>query len=126
MVSKASNLNSYYFEGFNWIIKGEENDTQYLTTSDDEWDETKTYYIWDITNKKYTIATETDFNNFHSRIKEQYTLKNDEGEIIRIPILDYLNTKAPQKDSTSVTRESALTGTITLKVPAKVNQFKLY
>lgn len=126
MVSKASNLNSYYFEGFNWIIKGEENDTQYLTTNDDEWDETKTYYIWDIANKKYTIATETDFNNFHSRIKEQYTLKNDEGEIIRIPILDYLNTKIPQKDSTSVTRESALTGTITLKVPAKVNQFKLY
>lgn len=125
MVSKASNLNGYYFEGFNWEIEGKENDNQYLKTSDAEWDSSKTYYIWDIASKTYVQATKDQFENNHGIIKEKYSLIEN-GKIVRIPILDYLYTKAARKDQIDVTKESALTGTITIKACAKVDQFELY
>lgn len=125
MVSKASSLDGYYFEDFNWVIEGKENDNQYLTTSDASWNKNKTYYIWDVIQKKYVIATEAQFNENASRIKEKYSLIEN-GKIVRIPILDYLYTKAPRKDQIPVTRESALTGVITIAAKAKVDQFEMY
>mgnify|MGYP005609811213 CR=1 FL=1 len=125
MVSKASNLEGYYFEGFNWDIEGKDNDTQYLSTADVNYDSSKIYYIWDVASKTYVQANETQFNEQRTKIKEKYPLIEG-GKIVRIPILDYLLTKAPRKDQITVTRESSLTGTITIKAAAKVDQFELY
>ena len=125
MVCGASNLEGYYFEGFNWDIEGEEKDNQYLPTLDATPQEGKTYYTWSVSDKAYIPATKEQFEANPTRMKEKYCLIEN-GEIIRIPILDYLYTKAPKKDEISVTRESALTGTITIKAPARVNQFDLY
>ena len=85
----------------------------------------KTYYIWNSSEKKYVIATETDFEEKRNLIKEKVLLIND-GAITQIPILEYLKEKSPRKNSTSVNRASALSGTIVIKARAKVNQFNLY
>ena len=125
MVSHAAVLQGYYFEGFNWDIIGAENDDQYLTTEDDSWNDSKTYYIWSPVSKSYIKATKNDFEAYPTRIKEKYPLIED-GKIVRIPILDYLQTKAARKNQVPVDAKSALTGTITIKANAKVDQFELY
>ena len=125
MVSHAAVLQGYYFEGFNWDIVGAPNDDQYLTTKDTEWDSSKTYYIWSPVSKSYEVASLSDFEATPARIKEKYSLIEN-GEIVRIPILDYLQTKAARKNQTPVDAKSALTGTITIKAKAKVDQFELY
>lgn len=125
MVSHAAVLQGYYFEGFNWDIIGAENDDQYLTTKDEAWDDSKTYYIWNPTSKSYVVATLKDYEAYPARIKEKYPLIEN-GKIVRIPILDYLQTKAARKNQIAVDAKSALTGTITIKARARVDQFELY
>lgn len=125
MVSNASNLEGYYFKGFTWDITGSENDNQYIKTTDLEMNSEKTYYIWNSSEKKYVIATQTDFEEKRNLIKEKVLLINH-GAITQIPILEYLKEKSPRKNSTSVTRASALSGTIVIKARANVNQFNLY
>ena len=125
MVSKASNLEAYYFKGFNWEIRKTENDNQYINTKDAQYNSSKTYYIWDPSLRQYVVATKDQFDNEWVGIKEKHNLVVN-GEIKNIPILDYLYSKKAMKSGTSVPIESALTGTITIKAPAKVNEFQIY
>ena len=125
LVSKASNLEGYYFEGFNWIIEGKNNDDQYVKTTDPQKKPGKIYYIWDAATRTYVPATDDQFANNYPLIKEKRMLKEN-GTITSIPILDYLASLIARKDQVPVDRKTALTGTITIKTPANINEFQIY
>jgi hypothetical protein len=97
LVSKASNLEGYYFEGFNWIIEGKTNDDQYVKTTDQTKKPGKVYYIWDAATRTYVPATDDQFANNYPLIKEKRMLKEN-GTITAIPVLDYLASLIARKD----------------------------
>ena len=126
LVSKATNLEGYYFEGFEWDIEGnKENHNQFIKTKDPEKKPGKTYYIWDANSRSYVVATDKQFEENYLIIKEKRLLVEN-NSITSIPILDYLASLTARKDQIPVDRKSALTGTITIKVPAKINEFQIY
>lgn len=118
-------LNSYYVHGFNWKITNTEKDNQYIKTSHSEPQDGVTYYIWDNSLNKYKVCSGDELTANWNIAKEKVNLVEN-GEIKRIPILDQLMTKKPLKGNQQVSVVTALSGTIEIAVPAKVNQFELY
>ena len=127
MLINAISLESYYLQGFTWNINGKLGHDQYVKTKDISPDENKTYYIWDESILNYREASEDDITNSWNIIKEKIVYIKD-NQIMAIPILDQLMSKAPKKDGIGVTQASALSGIINITIPAgiKCNQFELY
>ena len=135
MVSNATSLQNYNFQGFNWRIT-DELDTQYVTTQDGAYNQDKKYYIWSTKQNKYitleAYKTENNYTNISDLFLEKSTIIKEKidligrvggtNAVVNIPILDYLHSKTPIGGS----HETALSGTITLAVAMPINQFNLY
>ena len=126
IITQAVSLEGYYLEGFNWEILGTTQDNQYVITKDLEPMTGKKYYLWDESITNYRQATSEECDAHWGIIREEIKLINSDNEITSVPILEQLLTKTPRKDKVGITRESALSGTITIKARAKINQFNLY
>ena len=127
MLINAVSLEGYYLQGFTWNINGKTGHDQYVKTKDKTPVDGKTYYIWDESVISYRPATEDEIQNKWNNIKDKIVYIQN-NQIVSIPILDQLMTKAPKKNGMSVTQSSALSGVINITVPAgiKCNQFELY
>ena len=134
IVTNALILENYCIQDFNWRITGTEKDNQYIPTSHTSPKDGVTYYIWEGTNEagSYREASVTELQNpdIWRIAKEKLSLITKDGdnkdEIVSIPILDLLQTKTAKKGSATLQPANALSGTIEIAVPAKVNQFNLY
>ena len=127
MLINAVSLEGYYLQGFTWNINGKTGHDQYVKTKDKAPVDEKTYYIWDESLISYRPATEDEIQNKWNNIKDKIVYIQN-NQIVSIPILDQLMTKAPKKNGMSVTQSSALSGVINITVPTgiKCNQFELY
>jgi hypothetical protein len=112
-------LNDYTFQGINWVL--EDNDTQYCLRENDYIKENldKEYYTY--TNGQYTKVNSV--TGEEASLYEKRVLVDADGNITCIPILDFLLTKRPYDD---ISVSDALTGTLTINVAGKANEFSLY
>lgn len=124
MLRTAANLNDFNLQGFNWVI--EEDDSQYITTEDTVANSSKTYYVWDDTSKEYKsfVGVWPDKNG--SPYEQVFVLEKvdliEGGAISRIPLLDKMIKLREGKDDIA----GKLSGTVTINVNAKVNEYAIY
>ena len=131
MIQQATGLVNYYLEGVNWnITEGENGDishhSQYLPLElDVPWESNK-YYLWNAATKQYELITDKAvFDSKRGFVKKLCPMVQN-GEIVCIPILDYLLTKTAKKDNVEIDAKKALSGTIFINISKKANEFVLY
>lgn len=122
MVKQARFLESYCLQGIDWTL---DNATDSFYCKPDETSAVggKTYYIYDKDEQAYRVATDTDTD--FSKYRELVALVED-GKVARVPVLEFLKTRASEMDGVSIDQKDALVGTITINVDASVSEYDIY
>ena len=124
MVRGARNLESYCLRGVTWTAA--ENDVQYcLRTKESIKDPSviPTYYVYDANDKEYKLWGQAAYPTDDRMLYERMEMVQN-GEVVCIPVLEYLMTKSY---ADSFTPAEALTGKLTLSIPGvKVNELAIY
>ena len=120
MVRVADNLEEYCLQDINWDLT--DNDIQYRRIGKVANNEDNiVYYYYDNEDKQYKLYD----GNYPSEINlyTKHILVNSEGIIDNIPILEFLQGKSTYD---GIPQSQAITGTITIDVEGKANEFELY
>ena len=123
MVKESSALDSYCIHNFNWTI--ENNDFVYCNTADTVKVDTKTYYLWSNADKSYMPVLGSDIPASQWSLAKDKVYLVENGEINRIPVLDFLLEKQG-KNNAFIPHSEALIGNIHINVAGKANEFSLY
>lgn len=122
MVKQAKFLESYCLQGIDWTLD-DATDSFYCKPDETSAVDGKTYYVYDQDQQAYRVVTDkdTDFSKYRELVKLV-----EDGKVTRIPVLEFLKTRAPEMDGVSVDQKDALVGTITIDVDADVSEYDIY
>lgn len=122
MVKQAKFLESYCLQGIDWTLD-DATDSFYCKPDETSAVDGKTYYVYDQDQQAYRVVTDkdTDFSKYRELVKLV-----EDGKVTRIPVLEFLKTRAPEMDGVSVDQKDALVGTLTIDIDADVSEYDIY